>query len=264
MICSRISEGKEKEVSTIPQPKHRVLIIEDSHVRGYAERLSDNLGHSFNVSGYVKLNADLDITTTTAKSESKNMTKNDLIILCGGAKNIGKNETYKGVHCISQLTRNKSHTKVIIMEAPHRFYLVPTSYVNKEVVTFNRKLQKITESFNHVETVNMSTKREHFTRHRLHTNGSGKDWITSLIATKIMQIFTTSTPKPPIFLTWKAETNEEDREERSVEGGRNNPSQESGLNEELAGNNNICKVISVSDGDDLKHTRYVRKESSHI
>ena len=83
-----------------------------------------------------------------------------------------------------------------------------------------------------------------------------------------MQIFRTHKPKSPIFLTWKAETNEEDREERSVEEGRNSPSQESGLNRELAGNNNQCKVISVSDtvtstggkeseseseGDELKH-----------
>ena len=76
-------------------------------------------------------------------------------------------------------------------------------------------------------------------------NVYGRDWITSLLATKIMQVFTTHKPKPPIFLTWKAETNEENRQERSVEEGRNSPSQERGLNRELAGNNNQCEVISV-------------------
>jgi hypothetical protein len=100
-------------------------------------------------------------------------------------------------------------------------------------------------------------------------NGSGKDCITSLLATKIMQIFTTNKLKPLIFLTWKADTKEEDREEGSEEGGKNNPSQESGLNEKLTRNNNICSVINVSDsvtseggkeseseseGDSLKHT----------
>jgi hypothetical protein len=138
-------------------------------------------------------------------------------ILCGGAKNIGKNETHKGLHCISQFIRNKSHTNETIMKASHRFDLVPTSCVNKEVVSFDRQLQKTIKSINHAEIVNMSTKREHFTRHGLHINGSGKNWITNLLATKIMQIFTTHKPKSPIFLTWKAETNEEDREERSVE-----------------------------------------------
>ena len=61
--------------------KCRILKIGDSHVQGHAEILSDNLGHSFNVTGYVKPNTDSDIITTTAKSQSKNMTKNDVIIL---------------------------------------------------------------------------------------------------------------------------------------------------------------------------------------
>lgn len=54
-----------------------------------------------------------------------------------------------------------------------------------------------------------------------------------------------------------------------MEGGKNNPSQESGLNEKLTRNNNICTVMNVSDsvtsegrkeseseseGDALKHT----------
>ena len=90
-------------------------------------------------------------------------------------------------------------------------------------------------------------------------SGSGKDWITSLLATKIFQIFTTHKPKPPIFLTRKAETNV-DRDERSMEEGRNSSSQENGLNRELAGNNNQCDLVtnteskeSESEGDELKH-----------
>ena len=110
------------------------------------------------------------------------------------------------------------------MEASHRFDLVTTSCVNKEVVTFNRRLQKIIKSFNHAEIVNMRS-----------------------FSNKIMQIFTTCKPKPPLFLTWKAETSEEDREVRKVEEGIYSPSQESGLNRQLAGNNNRCKIISVSD-----------------
>jgi hypothetical protein len=78
-------------------------------------------------------------------------------------------------------------------------------------------------------------------------DGVGKDWITSPLATKIMQIFTTHKSKPPISLTWMAETNEEGRKERSLEEEKNSPSRESGLNKKLAGNNNQYKVLSVSD-----------------
>ena len=75
------------------------------------------------------------------------MTQNDVIILRGGTKNIGKNETSKGLHCISKFLEQQLHTKVLITEAPHRHDLIPASCVNKEVVNFNRKLQKITKKF---------------------------------------------------------------------------------------------------------------------
>ena len=58
----------------------------------------------------------------------------------------------------------------------------------------------------------MSTKRDHFTRHGLHMNGRGKDWIASHLATKIRQILTTRMAKHPIHLTWKAEAREDDTE----------------------------------------------------
>jgi len=79
LATSNILEEKERKVLMTAQPKHRILIIGYILVRGHAERLSDNLGHFFNLTGYVKPNADLNIT-----------------------KNIGKNETYQKLYCILQ------------------------------------------------------------------------------------------------------------------------------------------------------------------
>ena len=234
--------------------------------------------NSFNITGFVNPNADLDNTTNSAKAEKENMTQNGMIILCGGTKNIGKNETSKGLRCISQFLEHQLHIKVLIMKAPHRHNLIPTSCVNKEVANFNRKLQKITKKFDNAETVKMSTKRDHFTQHGLHMNGSGKDWITSLLATKIRQILTTPMPKHPIHLTWKVEASEDDIEARKVKEVRNSPSHESDLNKELAGHNKQCIKHGESDsasslggkesesenGDDLMHRASKRtKKSTH-
>ena len=106
------------------------------------------------------------------------------------------------------------------MEAPHGRDLIPASCVNKEVVNFNRKLQKVTKKFDNTETVKMSTKRDHFTRHGLHINGRGEGWITSHLATNIRQILTTRMAKHPIHLTWKVEAREEDTEIKKVKEGR--------------------------------------------
>jgi hypothetical protein len=51
LVTSKISEGKERKIVMTAQPKHRILLIGDSRVGGYAERLSDNLGHFFNIEG---------------------------------------------------------------------------------------------------------------------------------------------------------------------------------------------------------------------
>ena len=91
------------------------------------------------------------------------MTQNDMIILCGGTKNIGKNETSEGFRHISQFLEHQLHIKVLIVAAPHRHDLIPALCVNNEVLNFNRKLQKITKKFDNTETVKMSTRRDHFT-----------------------------------------------------------------------------------------------------
>jgi hypothetical protein len=63
LVTSKISEGKERKLLMTARPK----ITGDSHVRGYAERISDNLGHSLNITVYVKPNGDLVTITITAK-----------------------------------------------------------------------------------------------------------------------------------------------------------------------------------------------------
>jgi hypothetical protein len=53
LVTSKTSEGKERKLLMTEQTKDRIIIIGDGHVRGYAGKLSENLGHSFNVTGYV-------------------------------------------------------------------------------------------------------------------------------------------------------------------------------------------------------------------
>jgi hypothetical protein len=70
---------------------------------------------------------------------------------------------------------------VIIMDAPHRFDLRTSYCVNKEVNSFNRKMNKILRPYYHTSQLNLKMQREHFTKHGLHMNGSGTDRISGLI-----------------------------------------------------------------------------------
>jgi hypothetical protein len=75
------------------QNKRKIILTGDSHARGCAERLVYQLGNSYMVTGYVKPNAELGIITSTATEETKKLTRDDVLILCGDSRNIGKNDS---------------------------------------------------------------------------------------------------------------------------------------------------------------------------
>jgi hypothetical protein len=55
--------------------------------------------------------------------------------------------------------------------------------------------------------------REHFTRYGMHMNGSGKDRISGIITSRIMELLTTHHLGTPITLPWEAETIEEEEKQ---------------------------------------------------
>jgi hypothetical protein len=111
------------------------------------------------------------------------------MIVCGGANNISKNELIKGLKYVTQFVQNRRNTNVIIMNAPHRFDLEESSGVNKEIKVFSRKLKKIMTRYNHSDVIDMSTHRDHYTKHGLRMNKTGKDWFTRRTEDTINKLF---------------------------------------------------------------------------
>jgi hypothetical protein len=70
--------------------------------------------------------------------------------------------------------KNRGHTNIVIMSAPHRYNLCKTTSINSEVKVFNRKLLKKMKMYDYAKVVESNVSREYFTQHRLHTNRIGK------------------------------------------------------------------------------------------
>jgi len=193
-----------------PQPTHlskisgknrrKVILLGDSHIRGCSDKLADLLGNSYSVIGITKPNANLSAITDSINLKRKKLTSKDTVILCGGTRDIAKNEANIGLRHISQFAKCTANTNVIVMSASTHYDLHPSSCVNKEVESFNRKLQKLMKIHNHIRVCSMSTNRDHFTIHGLHINTQGKNWIThtwaSLIKTLTSSSLLTSIPLP--------------------------------------------------------------------
>ena len=183
--------------------EHSVILLGDSHVRGIADRLSLNLGSSFHTTGCAKPSATLNYITSSEISELRKLSKSDMVVLCGGTLDIARNDSMQGLASISRFVENLDRTNVVVVDAPHRFDLDTFSCVNKEVITFNRKLQKILKHYNHASQINLPMERKHFTKHGLHMNGTGKDQLSGLLTSKILELFVTQPTVTPITIPLK-------------------------------------------------------------
>ena len=67
----------------------------------------------------------------------------------------------------------------------HRFDLMETSCVNREIENFNRKLRKRLERLGNVDMIDVGKDRNLFTKHGQHMNSVGKECMASKIASTI-------------------------------------------------------------------------------
>jgi hypothetical protein len=84
------------------------------------------------------------------------------VIICDGTRDVAKNEAKDGLRTLSEFAKLTVNTNVILICVPHRFDLQPSSCVNEEVESFNRKLQKSMKTFSHIQVCIMSTNRDNY------------------------------------------------------------------------------------------------------
>ena len=64
---------------------------------------------------------------------------------------VARNETNNGLRRLNNFLKRTSSTNVLILDIPHHLDLVNSSCVNKEIIVYSSKLQKIVETSNHVQ-----------------------------------------------------------------------------------------------------------------
>lgn len=116
--------------------------------------MKENLGKTYNVMGIVKPGADSITLINSVKDTTSALSKNDIMVLCGGANDIAKNNSKEGLRHISNFVNNNTHTNIVMQVIPYIHDLVSWSCINKEVTVFNRKLLKIMKGHEHVTVTN--------------------------------------------------------------------------------------------------------------
>lgn len=96
--------------------------------------------------------------TSLINLKTEKLMKKDIVIVCGGKRDVAKNEANIWLR---HFAKHRMNTNVIALCAPHCFYLQSFSCVNKEANTFSWKLQNVTKLSRHIQTYSMSNNRAH-------------------------------------------------------------------------------------------------------
>jgi hypothetical protein len=169
------------------------------------------------VEGLIKSGASISALTVSGNSDIAELTDKDMLVLCGGANDVNKNNTSEGLKYINKFVQVNKHTNIILTSVPHRYDLPEWSCVNYEVQTFNRKLMKMMKPYKHVTILKVNLDRKFYNRHGLHMNNVGKDKIAAQIAqitTNILQ----DQRNEPITLQWNKYPSDDSIQALSEEG----------------------------------------------
>jgi len=107
-----------------------VLIIRDIHTRLCATNFKFEIKDNFDVEGLVKLGAAAGILVNTANSDITDLTKNYVLILCGGADDVAKNNSKTAMRHIRNFIKTNNQTNIIIVSVPYRYDIMQSSCVN--------------------------------------------------------------------------------------------------------------------------------------
>jgi len=86
--------------------RSKIIILGDSHARGCSQEVKHNLDHNVEVQRIVKQGANTEVIVNTSTKNIGKLTKKDVVVVWGGTRDVGRNETEKGLHQIKNFVEN--------------------------------------------------------------------------------------------------------------------------------------------------------------
>ncbi|PNF32780.1 hypothetical protein B7P43_G04509 [Cryptotermes secundus] len=196
-----IIERRSEKASKMKRD-HKVVIYGDSHARGLSSRLKDKLLDTFEVTGYTKPNCELQTLLSNRNQEIASLSNKGVLVVIGGTNDLISDNSSRTLWHISQFVKQNTQTNIVLLTIPHRYDQTVKSYINEEIMKFNRKLWKYMKLNKHVTILEIPQDRDYFTRHGLHLNGKGKEIICTQLSAIIGKLFQ-HIEFSPITLGWE-------------------------------------------------------------
>jgi len=122
----------------------------------------------------------------------------------GGANDISKQNSQEVLKQLSEFAKKVQDVNVLVMTAPMRHDLMPSSCVNSEVVRFNRLLKNRMKLYTKIKILDTYLNRDCFTKHGQHMNSSDKDQLIMNLV-DVTESITVQSSGSNIELQWECE-----------------------------------------------------------
>ncbi|KAG8307510.1 hypothetical protein J6590_020640, partial [Homalodisca vitripennis] len=125
------------------------------------------------------------------------VSKEDFLVIMCGTNDVARNEAEVLINNITNTLESVKEKKVILVDLPNRYDLAEWSCVNKETRKTNLVLKELSNGFGNVSFVEASvaTKDMH-TKHGMHFNAKGKDWLAGKIDEAVKSYTAQENPVP--------------------------------------------------------------------
>ena len=148
--------------------KHRIVLMGDSHIRGYVNTLKPLLSSGYNLYCVMKPGSGIGELMASASEVIKRLSHDDLVVVCSGTNDYDLNDFSLTFRNIKHYITTNNHTNILLMKVPFRYDLRNSLSVNENISVLNRRLQKLTNYFPHSTLLGTLDNRNLFTTHGLH------------------------------------------------------------------------------------------------
>ena len=182
---------------------HKIVLIGDSHIRGYANSLKPLLNSDYEFYGVVKPGSSSSELMFSASEEIKGLSQNDLVVVCSGSNDYSLNEFSSTFQNIKNFLSINNHTNILLMNIPCRYDIPNSLSINKNISTLNKRLKKLIKAFPHSSFLEIRENRIIYTKHGLHRSKLEKKLVNLQLAQTFLTIFSLKSD-PPIPVDWQA------------------------------------------------------------
>jgi len=171
------------------------------HIRGLVNVIRNLVNNNFEIYSVLMTGSSSSQLLETVKQEIMKLNHHDILIICSGSNDLAINKTTLVFQNISNMVTKNNHTNNILVNIPYRYDTAHTNTVNDGTKKFNKRLEKLTKISPHTSFLKTEQNRKLYTRHGLHYNRLGKQYLFHQIGLMVYSLLEQKTACP-ISVDW--------------------------------------------------------------